>query len=253
MNTARLEIFNRRRVLPEASGLLAIVVLAALGAAALHAQPQKNKKNPPVKGALVSDKGEFKILLGGQLVGREEFEIAPSGDAWLAHGTTEIHVPGAVSSHVKSAFRLLPSGAPKKYELFVEGERKAEATVDFESGVAKTTRKIGNAIPFQQDVTFGTPMVAVLDNNLYHHDAILARIYDWNKGGAQTFPVLIPQDDMTPGMITVEAGASENVAGKSFETLKVTTADLEVHLFLDANHRLRRLEVPASKVVVTRE
>jgi len=253
MNTARLEIFNRRRVLPGASGLLAIVVLAALGAAALHAQPQKNKKNLPVKSVLVSDKGEFKILLGGQLVGREEFEIAPSGDAWLAHGTTEIHVPGAVSSHVKSAFRLLPSGAQQKYELFVEGERKAEATVDFESGVAKTTRKIGNAIPFQQDVTFGTPMVAVLDNNLYHHYAILARIYDWNKRGAQTFPVLIPQDDMTPGMITVEAGASENVAGKSFETLKVATADLEVHLFLDANHRLMRLEVPASKVVVTRE
>jgi len=253
MNTARLEIFNRRRVLPEASGLLAIVVLAALGAAAIHAQPQKNRKNLPVKGALVSDKGEFKILLDGQLVGREEFEIAPAGDAWLAHGTTEIHAPGAASSHVKSAFRLLPSGAPQKYELFVEGERKAEATVDFQNGVAKTTRKIGNAIPFQQDVTFGTPMVAVLDNNLYHHYAILARIYDWNKKGAQTFPVLIPQDDMTPGVITVEAGASENVAGKSFETLKVTTADLEVHLFLDAHHRLMRLEVPASKVVVTRE
>jgi hypothetical protein len=253
MNTALRGIFNRRRVLPEASGLLAIVALVALGAAAIHAQPQKNKKNPPAKGALVADKGEFKILLGGQLVGREEFEIAPSGDAWLAHGTTEIHAPGAASSHVKSAFRLLPSGAPQKYELFVEGERKAEATVDFQSGVAKTTRKIGSAIPFQQDVTFGTPMVTVLDNNLYHHYAILARIYDWNKRGAQTFPVLIPQDDMTPGVITVEAGAPENVAGKSFETLKVTTADLEVHLFLDAHHRLMRLEVPASKVVVTRE
>src|SRR5258708_19970630 len=150
MNTARGEIFNRWRVLPCASGLLAIVVLAALGATALHAQPQKNKKNLPVKGALISDKGEFKILLGGQLVGREEFEIAPSGDAWLARGTAEIHAPGAASSHVKSAFRLLPSGAPQKYELFVEGERKAEATVDFQDGVPKTTPNILNPIPVQQ-------------------------------------------------------------------------------------------------------
>src|SRR5260370_1629781 len=133
MNIALREFFKRRRILPEASGLLAIVVLAALGAAAIHAQPQKNRKNPPVNGALVSDKGEFKILLAGQSVGREEFEIAPSGDSWLAHGTTVVHAPGAASSHVKSAFRLLPSGAPQNYELFAEGESKPEATIHLHS------------------------------------------------------------------------------------------------------------------------
>jgi hypothetical protein len=91
-----------------------------------------------------------------------------------------------------------------------------------------------------------------LDNNLYHQYAVLAHIYDWSKRGAQTFPVLIPQD-RTPGSIIVEATGALSAEGKSYEGLRVTTSDLEVMLYLDATHQMQRLEVPAAKVSVVRE
>ena len=108
------------------------------------------------------------------------------------------------------------------------------------------------ARPFEQDLTFNSPLIAVLDNNLYYQYAVLARVYDWNKRGTQTFPVLIPQD-LTPGNISVEATGTASSEGKTYEGLRVTTADLEVLLLLDGNHRLMRLEVPAAKVVVARD
>jgi len=95
-------------------------------------------------------------------------------------------------------------------------------------------------------------MVVVLDNNMYHQYAVLARVYDWSKGGAQTLPVLIPQE-ITPGSITAEATGSATSGGKTYLGLRVTTSDIEVLLLLDSSHRLMRLEVPASKVTVVRE
>src|SRR5260370_22370211 len=95
------------------------------------------------------------------------------------------------------------------------------------------------ARPFQQDLTFNYPLIAVLDNNVYHQYAVLARVYDWSKRGVQTFPVLIPQE-LTPGSITVQSTGSASADGKTYEGLKVTTSDLEILLLLDGNHPLSR-------------
>jgi hypothetical protein len=112
--------------------------------------------------------------------------------------------------------------------------------------------ELEGAKPFVQDFTFGSPRVVILDNNLYHHYALLARLYDWNARGAQTFPVLIPQE-MTPGMIAVEALGPQQVDGAALELLRVRTADLEINLYFDASRRLVRLDVPTSKAVIVRE
>jgi hypothetical protein len=64
--------------------------------------------------------------------------------------------------------------------------------------------------------------------------------------------VLVPQE-LTPGSIVVEPAGSLTAGGKSFDGLRVTTSDLQVLLYLDANHRLMRLEVPEAKVSVVRE
>ena len=92
----------------------------------------------------------------------------------------------------------------------------------------------------------------MLDNNLYHQYAVLARVYDWSKRGTQSFPVLIPQE-LTPGTITVDSVGSVSAEGKSYEGLKVVTNDLEIALYLDGNHHLVRMDVPAAKVSVVRE
>lgn len=216
---------------------------------ALSSLASQGQKRAPV---LVQDKGKFTIQLDGQTVGHEDFEISPASGGWSAQGTTDLKAPDSPATRVTGALTLQPDGAPISYEWTSQAEKTNGAHIVFANGVAKITLQMQGARPFQQDLTFGTPLIAVLDNNLYYQYGVLARVYDWSKRGAQNLPVLIPQE-LTPGSVSVESTGSVTVKGKSYDALRVTTSDLEVMLFLDSNHRLMRLEVPGAKVSVARD
>ncbi len=225
----------------------AATALAVLAATALTLAAQKNSST-----LFAQDKGKLTIKLDGQTVGHEDFEIAPSGAGWRAKGTADIKPPQGAASKISGTLTLQSDGAPISYEWSAQAEKTNGAHIIFANGTAKITLEMQGARAFEQTLSFNTPLVAVLDNNLYHQYAVLARVYDWSKKGAQSFPVLIPQE-LTPGTITVESTGSASADGKSYEGLKVTTSDLEILLLLDNNHRLMRLEVPAAKVSVIRE
>ncbi|HWZ97692.1 MAG TPA: hypothetical protein VN025_08025 [Candidatus Dormibacteraeota bacterium] len=229
-----------------AASIICISVLATALSVSLPAQ-----KNAPAS-VLQADKGKFNILLDGKSVGKEEFEIAPNGAGWLAKGTTEIKAEGSPTTQVTGNLTLQSNGAPMAYDWVSKTDKTNSAHITFANGIAKIALEVQGAQPYEQDLSFNSPLVAVLDNNLYHHYAVLARIYDWSKRGPQTLPVLIPQE-ITPGSITAEATGSATSGGKTYEGLRVTTSDIEVLLLLDSNHRLMRLEVPAMKVAVVRE
>ena len=227
--------------------IAAATALAILACAALTLAAQKNSST-----LFAQDKGKLTIKLAGQTVGHEDFEIAPSGAGWRAKGTADIKPPQGAASRISGTLTLQSDGAPISYEWSAQAEKTNGAHIIFANGTAKITLEMQGARPFEQTLSFNTPLVAVLDNNLYHQYAVLARVYDWSKKGAQSFPVLIPQE-LTPGTITVESVGSASADGKSYEGLKVTTSDLEILLLLDNSHRLMRLEVPAAKVSVIRE
>jgi len=107
------------------------------------------------------------------------------------------------------------------------------------------------ARPYNQTFTFNASPIVVLDNNLYHQYAILARLYDREKKGVQTFSVLVPQE-LTPGTITVDSLSTQDVNGKKLEELTVKTEDLEVHLYFD-NGRLVRIAAPSNNAEIIRE
>ncbi len=233
------------------TGSIALTLgIAACAAFSLAAQKKAAATSGPV--IFAQDKGKLSIKLDGQTVGHEEFEIAPSGGGWLAKGTTEIKPPDGGASKVSGSLTLQADGAPISYDWSAQAEKTNGAHILFANGTASITLQMQGARPFQQDLTFNSPLIAVLDNNLYHQYAVLARIYDWSKRGVQTFPVIIPQE-LTPGSITVQSTGSATADGKTYEGLKVATADLEILLLLDGNHRLMRLEVPEAKVSVIRE
>jgi hypothetical protein len=225
-----------------AAAALIFLVCAALALAA-----QKN-----TSGVFALDKGKLTIKLDGQTVGHEDFEIVPFGAGWRAKGIADIKPPEGAASKISGTLVLQPDGAPVSYEWTSQAEKNNGAHIIFANGVAKITLEMQGARPYEQTLSFNTPLVAVLDNNLYHQYAVLARVYDWSKRGAQTFPVIIPQE-LTPGTITVESTGPASADGKPYEGLKVTSSDLEILLLLDNNHRLMRLEVPAAKVSVIRE
>jgi len=199
-----------------------------------------------------SDKGKFRITINGQPVGSEDFEISPSGDAWIEHSSMSAHVPGGGDLKATGQLRLSADGTPIRYDWSAEAQKKATGTVDFVSGTAKCSADLGGALPLRKDFKFTSPRVAVLDNNLYYQFGILARLYDWKAGGKQTFPVLIPQD-MVPGSISVESLGPQQAGNGKYEAVRVSSPDLEIMIYVDQNHRMMRLEVPSSNVTIERE
>jgi hypothetical protein len=230
---------------------ISLAALLALAVALGFSAYATDKKAVPGS-VLVADKGKFNILLDGASIGREEFEIEPSGANWIAKGSTSLKTPDGKSAKVTGNLTLQPDGAPLSYDWAAQTDKSNSAHILFVNGVAKTTLQMQGAAPYQQENSFGSPLIAVLDNNLYHQFELLARVYDWTKRGAQTFPVLIPQE-LTPGTISVESTGTATAGGKSYEALKATTSDLEILLYLDSSHKLIRLEVPSAKVAVVRE
>ncbi len=228
------------------------LVFAAAGVFLANFSALANQKTAAAANIFIADKGKFTIQVDGQTVAHETFEIAPAGAGWVAKGTTELKVPQTAPSTISGTLTMQPDGTPVSYEWSSQAEKTNGAHILFANGIAKVTLEMQGARPFEQDMAFGAPLVAILDDNLYHHYAVLARLYDWQKRGPQTFPVLIPQE-LTPGSITVEATGSATAGGKSYEGLRATTSDLEVLLYLDKEHRLDRLEVPSAKVTILRE
>jgi len=226
------------------AGIVPLLLTAAAGSS-----PQ-GKGRP---GVLSEDKGRFVVLVEGRQVGVEEFQINRSGADWQARGTVEIPVAGGTSK-LTGKLRLTAQGAPIQYDYdwSPHGGKKVAATTVFQNGTAKIETQMEGTTPFTQEFKFGTPIVVVLDNNLYHQYAILAWLYDWEKKGSQNFPVLIPQDQ-TPGTITVEWMGAHAVEGQKLDSLRVRSADLEIELYLDASRRLVRLAVPAAKAEVVRQ
>jgi hypothetical protein len=226
--------------------ILCVLAAYVLAWSSLASQAQKRTS------VFAADKGKFTIQLDGQTVGHEEFEISPAAASWSAQGTTDLKPPDSPAARVTGVLTLQPDGAPISYEWTSQSEKTNGARIVFANGVAKITLQMQGARPFEQNMNFDTPRIAVLDNNLYYQYGVLARVYDWSKRGSQNLPVLIPQE-LTPGSVSVESTGTVTAKGKSYEGVRVTTSDLEVLLFLDSNHRLMRLEVPSAKVSVARD
>jgi hypothetical protein len=199
----------------------------------------------------VPDKGSFRILLNGQQMGKEEFEISPNGADWVAKGTSEVQTPDG-ATHVSGSLQLHADGIPVRYEWSTQGAKKASSTITFDGTTATIELRLEGRRPFTQEFTFNSPQIAVLDNNLYYQYAVLARLYDRDKKGLQTFPVLVPQE-LTPGSVTVESLGEQSVSGgKKLEELVVKTEDLEVDLFVDGA-RLERIVAPSTNAEIIRQ
>jgi hypothetical protein len=219
--------------------------LAVLAAAAAFSSPR-----PGPASIFSPEKGKFRILVNGQEVGSENFEISRSGDNWIARGDTDIKSAGN-EMQVSGTLKLHSDGTPVHYQWSTKGAKKASSTISFSGPTATIELRLAGAKPYTQQFTFKSPQIVVLDNNLYDHYAVLARLYDWNKKGTQTFSVLVPQE-LTPGTVTVQSFGSQDIDGKKLQELRVNTEDLEVDLYLDGR-RLVRLVAPSNNAEIVRE
>jgi hypothetical protein len=234
------------------ASVLLCVLVAAAGVSARRPKIAEGSGFPasPAPATLAGDKGRLRIMVGGAQVGKEDFEIAQNGANWVARGTTEVKGSDGVT-HVTGTLELHADGTPVHYEWSTQGAKKASASIGFNGPTATINLIVEGAKPFTQQFTFNGPMIAVLDNNLYHQYAVLARLYDWNKKGLQTFSVLVPQA-MTPGSVTVESLGPQDAGGKKLDELRVKTEDLELDLYFE-NQRLVKIDAPDANAEIVRE
>ncbi len=228
-----------------------IYVFAAAPAARAALNGVAAAAHPAAASLMVPDKGKFRILSGGKEVGKEEYEIAPSGENWIARGTSEIQSEKGPAQHVTGKLELHADGTPVHYDWTTQGAKKATCAISFDGVTATIQLQLEGAKPYTQEFTFNSPLVVVLDNNLYDQYAVLARLYDWKKMGPQIFSVLVPQD-LAPGVVTVESLGKHDAGGQKLEELRVKTDDNEIDLFLDGP-RLVRISAPAANAEIIRE
>ncbi len=238
-----------------ASNITLVVALGIIAAALLTLHSASEARFVPPRThalitPLVADKGTFRILVSGQQIGKEEFSITPNGGDWSAHGTTDIQSPKG-NTHVIGNLVVHPDGVPVHYDWSTQGAKKASATITFAGVTATVELHLEGAKPFTQQFTFAAPLVVVLDDNLYYQYTFLARLYDWDKKGEQTFAVLVPQE-MTPGTVTVDSMGEQVVNGQKVQELRVRTEDNEIDLFLDGP-KLVRLVAPAANAEIIRD
>src|SRR6202041_3106802 len=156
------------------------------------------------------------------------------------------------ATHVTGNLELRSNGVPVRYEWTMQGAKKASSTIVFNGATANVELRMEGARPYPQQFTFNSDRVVVLDNNMYDQYAILARLYDWDKKGAHTFSVIVPQE-MTRGSVTVESlGKQDTGNGAKLEELRVKTEDIEINLFLDGK-RLVQIVSPSANPKIIRE
>lgn len=213
-----------------------------LGVPALAAQHPK----------MVPDHGRFRILLKGRLVGTEDFTLSRQTEGWADRSEIHLQLPGHGNQTDTADLTLAADGSPIQYDWRGQSSGVRSIDVEFRGDSAEMTLRQPASAPAIEAFSFPAGHIVLLDNNVYSQYAILAQLYDWQKGGAQKFSVLIPQDQ-APGTVTVESSGKRRINGKRLDLLVVKSPDLEVDLYVDAAHRLMLLRAPGSGAEVVRE
>src|SRR3984957_10066325 len=140
---AKPNSFRRAPSSPSKSQAAFLIPLVMLSAIVLVATAPSPARRPnlasilpaPATSPFAADKGKLRIMVNGQQVGKEDFEISPSGNNWVARGNSEIQSPQG-SSRVNGTLELKPDGTPIHYQWSTEGAKKASATVAFSGSKA---------------------------------------------------------------------------------------------------------------------
>ncbi len=95
----------------------------------------------------------------------------------------------------------------------------------------------------------------ILDDNVFHHYLILAKRYNFSEGGIQKFLGFVPQQFIAGGISISDQGIEDieiNNENHDLQHLLVNVGDLEVNLWIDLNHRLKKLSIPKEEIEVIR-
>lgn len=209
----------------------------------------------PLGAAEESQEGRLRILLNGEAIGSEHYQITRTPTEIHAQGEVELRV-GDQRLRQSASLLLAPDLAPRRYEWKIEEPKGSWLRMQFEGTVGTITFQRLEGKEEQQVFDFGTPRVALLDVNVFHHFLLLAQLYDFAAGGPQTIKVFVPQS-IQPGEAKVELQKVETLTvdgqPQAVRQLAITTEDNQLLLWVTESGRFVRLSAPQQKVEVVPE
>jgi hypothetical protein len=222
----------RRRIAP---ALLALA--AALGSArAASAQ------------SVLIDAGSFRLSVGGREVGRDSFNIRRTG----AGAETRILAQGWVDVNSRRINSLLETNAAygfTRYQATVSGSESAE----FSASINGRRMEVAVRTPAGEQAREARARegAVLLEENVAHHYFFLGALA---KEGSR-LPVIVPraeeQADFEIGAITSER---LTVGGQQIDAkrLQITSNGLERLIWVDAQGRVLRVEIPSTGFLAER-
>lgn len=197
------------------------------------------------------DEGTFTITRGGAPAGREQFRIMSTpgigGSILKAQGTVTMDGRTITTSYVTDA-----RGAPESYSVEVrEGGavseratgsgRPGRISVDAQSSASRSAKEY-----------VASSGVLVFDDDVFHQYHFLAL-----RGvGSGRVPVVFPRRNVQEAMRVRDAGSDPvAVAGRAVPARKLVLsgAGSEVEVWVDADHRVLKVAVPARQLVAVRD
>jgi hypothetical protein len=189
----------------------------------------------PAGTAAQTQEGRLQVFLKGAPVGTEQYEINATRTELQARGEVTLRIEDQA---VRQTTELLLNAdlSPRRYEWKLKEPLDKWLQVEFKGsqGVIAFPREDGKR----------------------EEQLLLVRFYDFERGGAQTIPVFIPQT-VQPGMVTVELEGVDRlpVDGKqrAARRLAIATEDNSLVLWVTESGEFVRLQVPGADVEVVRE
>lgn len=200
-----------------------------------------------------ADEGTFNVRIDGQLVGTEEFSIRQSGaganQETIATGRIQLRLPSGTLTIAPRLRATGSGGDPVAYQVDVGGDspRKIIGTV----GSGRFSARISSPSGEQLREYVASTGAVVLDDGVAHHYSLLAQR---SRGGQ--LPVLIPRENrQVVATVTSRGEQNVDIEGTSVRAtqLVVQVAGAgERRVWVDANNRVLRVEIPERSYVAVR-
>ncbi len=147
---------------------LFLVEITQLLGVALFRSKDKNAKPAATASVFVPDRENSESCSTEMPLAARSLKFrSPVRRGWHA-GPPAPTCPAEQTSRPQASSGLSPDGAPIRYDWSAQLEKKATGKVDFADGTGKCSIDLGAASPILKDFKFDTPLIAVLDNNLYY-------------------------------------------------------------------------------------
>jgi hypothetical protein len=203
------------------------------------------------------EQAKFYIYVSGKEVGQEKFSIQDSGDSISSSSTMSFRDPKTNQSAKKETELVMDNRLmPQSYKFRADiGGKTGSMKAVFTQGEAKFAYEAGGP-PITSGLLVGD-RYTVLDTNVFHHFALIARLFDLDsKEKVQSIEVVIPQE-LSNGILKISDAGFEktDMRGKKKELhhLKADTGRVQIDLWIDAQHILYKIALPLKAIEVIRE